>query len=106
MDVVSDEVPAMRRPRVRMTMRGLMFAVAIVAIVLGVGLVKKRRDERLQRLTFYSGLEHKYVARAQSIAPGKPSHQAQERLNFFRAMRRKWEWAASHPWESVEPDPR
>jgi hypothetical protein len=81
-----------------------MAAVAIVAVVLGVGLLKKRRDERLRRLAFYSGLEYKFMARAQSIAPGKPSHGDQERLNIFRAMRRKWEWAASHPWESVEPD--
>jgi hypothetical protein len=81
-----------------------MVAVAIVAIVLGVGLLKKRRDESLQRLAFYSALEHKFMARAKSIAPGEPSHGDQERLNIFRAMRRKWEWAASHPWESVELD--
>src|SRR5262249_30338557 len=72
-DVVSDKAPAMRRPRVRMTVRGLMVAVAVVAIVLGVGLLKKRRDERLRRLAFYSALEHKFMARAQSIAPGEPS---------------------------------
>jgi hypothetical protein len=89
----------------KMTVRGLMIAVAMISLVLGVGLLKKRRDERLQRLAFYSGLEHKFLARPQAIAPGKPSHQDRERLNFFRAMRRKWEWTASHPWESVEPDP-
>jgi hypothetical protein len=80
-----------------------MVAVAIVAIVLGVGLLKKRRDERLQRLVFYSGLEHKFMARVQASGSGRLLNA--ERLNYFRAMRRKWEWAASHPWESVEPDP-
>src|SRR5437870_4239665 len=101
----SDEGPSMRRSQVRMTVRGLMIAVAIVAIVLGVGILKKRRDERLKRLAFYSRLERKYTARAQASAPGRFIDAEQERLNFFRAMRRKWEWAASRPWESVEPDP-
>jgi hypothetical protein len=104
-DIVSDEDPAMRRHPVRMTLRGLMVAVAIVAVVLGVGLLKKRRDERLKRLAFYSGLEHKYTARAQASTSGRLGNAGQERLDYFRAMRRKWEWAASHPWESVEPDP-
>jgi ABC-type ATPase involved in cell division len=94
----------MRRPRVRMTVRGLMVAVATVAIVLGVSLMKKRRDARLQRTEFYSFLVRKFMARKQSVAPGELSHGDQERLKILRAMRQKWEWAASHPWESVEPD--
>jgi hypothetical protein len=89
-----------------MTVRGLMAAVAIIAIVLSGSLLKKRRDERLQRLAFYSAFERKYMLREQSIAPGKLSHGNQERLEIFRAMRQKWEGAASHPWESVEPDSR
>ncbi len=95
----------MRRRSVRMTLRGMMVAVAIVAVVLGVGLIKKRRDECLKRLMFWSGWEHKYTARAQARTSGRPGNAEQERLDHFRAMRRKWEWAASHPWESVEPDP-
>jgi hypothetical protein len=88
-----------------MTVRGLMIAVAIVAIVLGVAILKKRRDERLKNQAYFAGLERKYAARAQAGASGRLPNAAQERLDYFRAMRRKWEWAASHPWESVEPDP-
>jgi hypothetical protein len=101
----TDEDLHMRRRSVRMTLRGMMVAVAIVAVVLGVGLIKKRRDECLKRLMFWSGWEHKYTARAQARTSGRPGNAEQERLDHFRAMRRKWEWAASHPWESVEPDP-
>jgi hypothetical protein len=82
-----------------------MIAVAIAAIVLVMGILKKRRDERLEKLAFYSGFERKYTARAQAIAPGKLSSTNQARLDDFRAMGRKWERASSHPWESVEPDP-
>jgi hypothetical protein len=88
-----------------MTVRGLMIAVSIVAIVLGAAILKKRRDERLKNQVYFAGLERKYTTRAQASAPGMLSNAAQERLNYFRAMRRKWERAASHPWESVEPDP-
>jgi hypothetical protein len=88
-----------------MTLRGLMVAVAIVAVILGVGLLKQRRDERLKRLASYAGLEHTYTARAQARTSGRLGSAGQERLDCFRAMRRKWEWAASHPWEAVEPDP-
>lgn len=89
-----------------MTVRRLMAAVAIVAIVLAVGVVlKKRRDERLERQAFFASFELKFMARVQEDASGERRNMNQERLNYFRAMRQKWAWAASHPWESVEPDP-
>jgi hypothetical protein len=64
----------MRLPR--MTTRRWMDAVAIVAIVLGVAVLKKRRDERLQKQVYYSGLERKYAARAEASASGELSNTA------------------------------
>ena len=81
-----------------------MVTVAVVAIVWGVGLLKRRQDERLRKLAYYSFLERGFMAKAQSIAPEKLSREDREKLNIFRAMRRKWERAASHLWEPVEPD--
>jgi hypothetical protein len=62
-----------------MTVRGLMIAVTIVAIVLGMALMKKRRDERLKNQEYFSGLERKYTARAQASASGRLPKSAQER---------------------------
>jgi hypothetical protein len=95
----------MRLALARFTVRRMMIAVAIVAIVLGVATFKKRRDQRLKNQVYFAGLERKFTARAEASATGSPPKAAQARLNYFRAMRRKWQWAASHPWESVEPDP-
>jgi hypothetical protein len=78
--------------------------MAVVAIVWGVGLLERRRGERLRKVAYYSFLEREFMAKALSIAPEKLSRGDQEKLNIFRAMRRKWERAASHLWESVEPD--
>jgi hypothetical protein len=82
-----------------------MFAVAVVAVLLALAMLKKRRDERLRSQAFYSGLEAKYTSRSQAYAPSGLPTPEQERLNYVRAMRQKWEWGAWHPWESVEPDP-
>ena len=88
----------------RFTIRRLMIAIAIVGLIIGLWIMKTRRDERLGKMEFYSRLERIYRLR-QADNGGRPLFQAnQERLERFTAMRRKWAWAALHPWLLVEPD--
>ena len=94
----------MKLPPVRFTVRSMMAAVAVVALVLWTG-----------RLLWLSAT---YLARVRKIKPrieaprtsawgrerppviSRPS----ARLIWARAMANKYQCAAWHPWLSVEPD--
>jgi hypothetical protein len=100
----------MRVPRVRFTVRRMMAAVAIVAVLLGWIQMRKRWEE-LREL--YEGrcvihAAHEYLERDggvdvfSGIGVVKPNA---ERATYHARMRGKYERAARYPWLTVEPDP-
>jgi hypothetical protein len=124
----------MRLPHLRFTVRRLMVAVAIIAILIGVGL-QIRQTIRFSRLAaryaedglFWRSQERNHRAlgekmRTASVDPEQGSGAAEfwrpyieyqaERVekikalaDFHARMKTKYEAAARRPWFSVEPDP-
>jgi len=116
----SPEIPPMRRPRFRFSVRRLMIAVAIVGAVLGADRITSTRRaeyakqaEEYERLlgvlsfvreygflSCYYGLEkfpRMYNART------APRHAAW--VAYYEGQHRKYERAARYPWWPVAPDP-
>jgi hypothetical protein len=111
----------MRLPRVRFTVRWLMVAVAIVALAFPLF-----RMARFYRMHLHAALSHrewekfhalelKNVALteyAPSVSPQRRREmteqsisRARNRQRYHAELKRKYERAATHPWDPVEPDP-
>ena len=114
----------MRLPRPRFTLRRLMLAVAILALLLGVWLWGERRRARFSALAGwherqvlwnlcvivgYPGPDGEYIyeAQARSQMPGNPPMSPhQQRISTWHyQIAMKYYRAARNPWLPVEPDP-
>ena len=109
----------MRQPR--MTTRRWMVAVAIVAILIGVGLELSRRSRRFARLAAdhsNGALEHFGTLMAfgggpppnrdvppAGLGPARYLHRAKALLNYHSELTEKYQRAARYPWLAVAPDP-
>ena len=74
----------------------------------GEGLRKLERELRaLPEGPKWDHMQHDFVASAWAkLAEFRTTHADwEDRRDRHRRMWRKWDRAASHPWESVEPDP-
>src|SRR4051794_8604286 len=106
----------MRLPRVRFTVRRVMFVVAIVALILGGTAEGVRRRERFRRKAqeyartsndlylrgFYFGKETTF---GPSPAEVRISDEYERRSIQYQRLSEKYERAARSPWLPVEPDP-
>jgi hypothetical protein len=124
----------MRVPRVQFTVRRMMFAVAVVAILLftlvaGTRMHRKRafclRQAAVAALT-EANWKARHGRTAALLAScedqrssGNPAEAIEQAIHSLRAelsplslkaeyyarVRRNWEYAAAHPWFPVEPNP-
>jgi hypothetical protein len=99
----------MRLPRVRFTVRRLMVAVAIVALCLPAWSFWARRDERYLEFAI-KAMKHNTLAEAYETGRPLGSLRERARVNpckaaYHATLARKYEYAASHPWLPVAPDP-
>jgi hypothetical protein len=101
----------MRLPRVRLTMRRLMTAMAIVALMLGeyhwLDRMGRRRDAFLRRAEYHRRLLCNYVEfPGHGPELGRQLQARYERIRAWHAtMERTYFRVAARPWESVPPDP-
>jgi hypothetical protein len=124
----------MKLPRVRITVRALMVAVAIAAAVSGATALDRRRDGYRERADANAEREHAWGNRAEQSeswaatclreARGddfisslhdelmadarryqKEAASARRREAYHSRLRRKYEHATSRPWLYVAPDP-
>ena len=108
----------MRVPRMRITIRGMMVAVAVAAILLAVGPFRKRSATYHRKALEHARLvgvsrENAKVQRAAwsehpEVRPLLEASAAEwERLAAWHAdLAEKFSHAASRPWETVPLDPR
>ena len=93
----------MKLPRVRFTVRRMMIAVMITAVLIWA--------ERLRRLS--KGYEERAeslgweVFGASEYSPHGPEDAAHQRalVNHYRMLEDKYNRASKRPWLPVEPDP-
>jgi hypothetical protein len=113
----------MRLSRMRMTLRRWMIAVAAASVGLGIWEIERRRDRYRQRaygwqreeLLAWDNLIEASHPEQVCVRGGKGASETQdlpintERLRqqtlYCQRMKRKYEYAARHPWLPVEPDP-
>lgn len=106
----------MRVPRVRFTLRRMMVAVVVVAMVLGFSMSWMRfiRREKIraayQRKAAYHAMMEKDMYLAVSIIEKYASTDDKKRGRSYRGeaqrhakLKRKYERAAAHPMESIPP---
>jgi hypothetical protein len=85
----------MRLPRMRLTVRVMMAAVAIAGLSLGIGSAMQRRVALFRQ-----------KAAQEAFLLGSQRRPLPERkVPHHEALRRKYERAAGYPWLPVEPDP-
>ncbi len=104
------EVAAERVPRMRFTVRRMMGAVAIVALLLAWVQMRRRFDERRASFEDQSVIHaaHEILQRGggadvfSGIGEIKPNAR---RAAYHARMRQKYERAARYPWLPIEPDP-
>lgn len=120
---------AMRVPRVRFTMRGMMVAVVVAAVVSGGTVLARRQRVYRARAVFYAQQEQVALMRWQhwsleavrlSGRPGErnPRRSDQERrlaegmvdysrnrAAYHSLLRVKYERVARYPWLQIDPDP-
>ena len=101
-------------PRVRFTVRWLMAAVAVVALVMGAELTRRRWAHRQQMARHYARAERTYRDQAREIADEIDRGRSDLDLALERRLwmadraaqfRRKWERGAARPWESEPSEP-
>jgi hypothetical protein len=86
----------MRLPRVRFSVRGMMLAVAALALVLGAAAWVTERGARFTRLRhYYVTLVGRELASAGYYT---------DRAHWAHRLELKYENAALRPWATVDPD--
>jgi hypothetical protein len=108
----------MRFPRPRLTVRRLMIAVAVLALLTGVIAMLIQSERHRQRAVYHAKMELEtrhlinFYQGDLVLQRGENRADYPAKLVLFTArnlyhseMKRKWEDAAHHPWLSVAPDP-
>ena len=99
----------MRVPRVRFTVRRMMVAVAIVAIIMGAVDLWQNSVSYRSKIAHHAQMERSSVF----VIGGDDTPAAHEELarvsrawtEHHATLRRKYERAAARPWKYVPPDP-
>jgi hypothetical protein len=106
----------MRLPRVRFTVRRMMIAVAVVAILIGVGLQVKGLYQRFHECSrqasthgFYGEcldrLANEWAQKDDRIESLTQAKRLRLLAEYQRRIKAKYEAAKWRPWIDVEPDP-
>ena len=90
-------------PRPRFTVRRLMIAVAVVAVLLGVVVGLKRRSDRFRAIALRYAAKHKEDRMAYDVVADEGRFL--RRYDYHLSMQRKYEMATERPWLPVPPDP-
>src|SRR5688572_14855357 len=84
--------------RFRFGLRTLFVVVTVVAVIVTVGWRIKLRGDAYRKT---AGEHWKHAARAKAVYRDA----AGPVVAYHRSMGEKYDYAAEHPWLSVEPDP-
>jgi len=119
----------MRLPRVQFTINRVMLAVAVVALIIGGSRIVLLRDSyqkaaahfaitenlyrSLQRFAVEQGTAEEELALAfgEKVSVENRKQRAaevrafQQQIEYYAALRRKYQRSAARPWVPVDPDP-
>jgi hypothetical protein len=97
----------MRVPRVRFTVRQLMIAAALVAVLMAVGVGLQRRTAHLKRLSrWQSGEANRWeLLLTESSVNGPLASAILDKVHWHDAIAARYERAARSPWLPIEAFP-
>jgi hypothetical protein len=97
----------MRLPRVRFSVRRLMIATALAALLMAIAVGLQRRAAQLRRLSFSQSREANRweVLLTESSVNGPLAVAVLARVHWHDAMAARYERAARSPWLTVETAP-
>jgi hypothetical protein len=119
----------MRLPRVRFTIGRAMAAVAVLALIMGGARIAWLRDRYRKAAAYYAAMENlqRTIQRStvesaaaeeelllafdQKVSADDKQQAAAEAkamqplIDYYAALKRKYERAAARPWLPVDPDP-
>jgi hypothetical protein len=97
----------MRVPRVRFTVRQLMIAAALVAVLMAVGVGLQRRTAHLKRLSLWqSGEANRWeLLLTESSVNGPLASAILDKVHWHDAIAARYERAARSPWLPIEAFP-
>jgi hypothetical protein len=97
----------MRMPRVRFTVRQLMIAAAVVAVLMAAGVGLQRRTAHLKRLSLWqSGEANRWeLLLTESSVNGPLASAILDKVHWHDAMAARFERAARSPWLPIEAAP-
>jgi hypothetical protein len=97
----------MRVPRVRFTVRQLMIAAALVAVLMAVGVGLQRRTAHLKRLSrWQSGEANRWeLLLTESSVNGPLASAILDKVHWHDAIAAGYERAAGSPWLPIEAFP-
>jgi hypothetical protein len=112
----------MELPRVSIPIRNLLALTAMTALALGMDSMRQRRNDDLQKVEYHTVEEEHYRACQTWGSENAALFRSPESLDlaskweklaeqngilaqYHAKMRLKYEFAASHPWQILSPDP-
>jgi hypothetical protein len=96
----------MRLPHPRFSLRWMMIGVAVVGIMLGFEITRRRQEGFLSMARLWDNTEFTSRQAADSTPGPHGDPVAMRRLaEYAHNLRMKYERAARYPWLPVEPDP-
>jgi hypothetical protein len=99
----------MRLPRFRFTMRRLMVVVLALSLTFGMAVMLLRRAEYRRQAISWEGIarlaKDDLDGHGPGVQLGVDPKESRLLFTYYDSLRQKYEYAASHPWLSVEPDP-
>jgi hypothetical protein len=97
----------MRMPHVRFTVRGMMIAAALIAVLMAVGVGLQRRTAHLKRLSLWqSGEANRWeLLLTESSVNGPVASAILDKVHWHDATAARYERAARSPWLPIEAFP-
>jgi hypothetical protein len=93
-----------RLPRLRFTVRRLMFVVAVVGVVFGLYIASEQRAAEFRQRAIHHTNEFSGCYSPEGLTTAQIGIILQRR-EYHQAMMVKYRWAAHRPWLPVAPDP-
>lgn len=97
----------MRLSRLRLTLRRMMLAIAMLALLFTVIGMRMRRDVSRRAEYHRQQMMEFWVGHSLALNTGDPysTRWAAKRREYHKAMWQKYQRAAARPWLSIDPDP-
>ena len=93
----------------QMRLRTVMIAIAVIAVLLGIGMGFSRRSQRLYSLSLRYGREANRLdlewVKAAPLAPGQPDL-LMEKVHWHDSVAYAYFSASSRPWVPFDPEPK